>query len=304
MSQVRIFSFFGFCGSVALFALVAINGCYQQTVYRTASGLTYRVWHHPPGGVAAGSGSTVKARFTERHGDSVYGDTTGRLPMYQALIPGLVFPYSPGEALGGAQAGDSIVIIRRVDELLAKGILRKLPSDWRPSDELVGTIVVERVFPFDPIHGDSVLQADKLHEAQRLLAAVKAAGQKRIAVWLRDHGIPAASPPGGVFRIVDREGTGARIDSGMTVDIRYRLMTLTGRQIKSNEDTTSHQPPVLQITIGSRLLPAPVDAALRGVNRGSRVRLFVPRGMGVDAPAVVRTGEVPPDDLVWELEVE
>jgi hypothetical protein len=304
MAPIRTTSFLMFFGLGILFALVVINGCYQQTVYRTASGLTYQVWHRPPGGVAAGSGATVKARFVERRGDSVYGDRAGRLPLYQALIPGLVFPYTPGEVLGGAQAGDSIIFIRRVDELLSKGILRKLPPGWKRSDELVGTIVVEHVFPFDPLHGDSVLQADKLAEAKRLLGLVQAAGQERVTAWLREQKIPVASLPGGVYRIVDSLGTGSVVDSGMTVGIRYRLMTLTGRLINSNEDTSFHQPPVLQVAIGSHVLPAPVDLALRGLNRGSRVRIFVPRGVGVDALSVVRTGEVPPDDLVWDLEVK
>jgi hypothetical protein len=304
MRSIRTYSFFRFCGAGIVFALVAINGCYQQTAYRTASGLTYRVWHRPPGGMAAGGGSTVKAWFVERHGDSVCGDTAGRLPLYQALIPGLVFPYTPGEVLGGAQAGDSIVFVRRVDELLSKGIMRNLPPGWRRSDELTGTIVVGLVFPFDPVHGDSVLQADKLAEARRCLGAVQAAGQERVIAWLREQKIPAASAPGGIFRIVDLQGTGPRVDSGATVGIRYRLMTLSGRLINSNEDTSFHQPPVLEVAIGSHLLPAPVDLALRGVNRRTRVRIFVPRGVGVDAWSVVRMGEVPPGDLIWEIEIE
>ena len=268
------------------------------------SGLTYQVWHRSPGGIPAASGATVKFRYLEKHGDSAYDGTGGRMPAYQALMPGLLMPYTPGETLRGARAGDSIAYVRRVDSLLAKGLFRALPPGWKRSDELSGSILVEKVFPFDPVHGDSILLADKLAEARQLLTKVSGEGQERMKKWLVAEGIPAAPDAGGVYMVIDESGSGTVVDSGMTVGVRYRIKTLAGKLINSNMDSSFHHPPVLQVTIGRGMLPRVEDHILRGLRRGSKLRVFVPRGAGMDAAAVVRVGAVPPDGLVWDLEIE
>ena len=146
MRKFRTKSVAGGYAFAGLLAVAAMNGCDQQTIYRTGSGLTYRVWHRQPHGPVAGSGATVKVRYRELHADTPYDGTGGRMPLYQPMIPGLVFPYTVGEALGGARAGDSIVYTRRVDQLLARGILKKLPPGWNSSDEPWGRSSWRRSF--------------------------------------------------------------------------------------------------------------------------------------------------------------
>lgn len=296
-------SFVHHCTLALLAGLVLLDGCYQQTVYRLPSGMTYQVWHRSSG-IPAGGGATVKARYVERHKDSMIADTSGELPLYQELIPGLVFPYTPGEALGGAMVGDSIVFTRKVSEMKAKGLLKALPHGWHRSDELVGTMVVERVFPYDVLHGDSLLHADKLAEARRLLEAATAEGRKRMKDWLAQRGLSAMEIDTGVYRLIDQQGTGATVDSGAAVALRYRLTTLSGHVINSNMDTAFHQPPVLNVLLGTAMLPPVVDKALRGQPRGSKLRIFLPRGLGIDPQTVVQQGKVPPDDVIWQLEVK
>jgi hypothetical protein len=230
-------------------AALLLAGCNQQTIYRTASGLQFMIYLGPNGQTtAAGSGATVKLSYTLRHGDSVVSTTEGRMPMYQPLIPGLIFPYSPMEALtSGVHPGDSIVAWQRVDSMRRKGMLAQLPKDWRMSDRLTATMKVLAVFPFDYHHGDSAVRADKLAEATALLEREQPLAAAHMAQWLREQSITATPTPDGVFLQVLTAGTGPAADSG------------------------------------------------------SHLKLYIPPGTGVPPSAVVRQGQIPGDDMQWEV---
>lgn len=297
MSRIFVTLFFLAVANAAI-----LSSCHEQTVYRTASGLQFTlIPGNPPGPIVAGSGATVKAVYTVRYDDSIVGTTNGHMPLYQQMIPGLVFPYSLMEALGGTRAGDSLVVWQRIDSLRRKGLLPHLPAGWKSGDRLVITMKVLRVFPFNYHAGDSLVEADKEQEARRLLEVVRAEGEARMTRWLARHGITAKANREGCFLEVMVKGKGQVADSGSMIGLRYRCMTVGGKLLDANTDTGFHHPPVLSVRLGGTTLPPVIDATLRGLPAGTHARVYVPKGVGVSSALVARQGDIPGEDMVWEV---
>jgi FKBP-type peptidyl-prolyl cis-trans isomerase FkpA len=270
------------------------------------SGLEYRVFPCSStggsSGIVAASGSMVKLRLRVWHADTlVHGGGGSRLPLYQPLIPGLVYPYSPMEALFGRRAGDSVVVEQRVDSMLRKGLLRSLPAGWKSSDRLWVRMLVLAVFPFDNGGSDSAVRADKAREAKLLLDREQAAGVQRVRGWLEKRKIVAMPGPSGVFLEVVAGGTGDIVDSGSALVIRYTCSDLGGRVLDSNTDTAFHHPPVLAVLLGSGQLPPAIDRALRGLRMGSRVRVYMSAAASMTVGVVLQQGGIVGEDRVWEL---
>ena len=288
---------------VFLSAVIAVGGCRQQVVYRTASGLEFMLYHGDNAtGPVAGSGATVKVNYTLRYGDSVLHSTVRSMPLYQPLIPGLIAPYSPMEALGaGVRPGDSLVVWQRVDSMQRKGLLRELPKGWRMSDRLTATMKVLAVFSFDYMRTDSAVRADKLAEATAWLDGEQRRAFAHMAGWLKEQSIAAKPVGDGVFVQVLAEGSGAVADSGSTVSLRYEMRNLSGRMLDANTDTSFHHLPVLVARLGSGQLPPVIDGVLRGWHSGSHLKIFIPLGVGISPATVAGQGRIPGDDLIWEV---
>lgn len=152
-----------------LFAATLFCGC-KPSFRRTASGLEYRIVKKGHGALA-GSGSTVKVNYTWHFHDTLVRSTYQSLPHYQALIPGVIFPYDPMEALTQqVREGDSIEVILRADSLIAQGRLKDPPPSIKPGDFWRIGIRVLKVYPFDwskPGYVDSLITLDKKMERER-----------------------------------------------------------------------------------------------------------------------------------------
>ena len=147
--------------------LTGLIACKQEDkgFKKTASGLEYRIIKSGEKGPVAESGSTVKLFIDWYWHDSLKHTNRDTLPTYQALIPGLIFPYDPFETLTyGVSKGDSIEVRLRVDSLLSQKKIQKEPEGAQTNDAWLVRIKVLEVFPFDPLRSDSIVIADKLRE--------------------------------------------------------------------------------------------------------------------------------------------
>lgn len=113
----------------------------------------------------ATTGSTVKVEYTWHFHDTLVRSTYHTLPHYQALIPGVIFPYDPMEVLVyGVREGDSLEVILRADSLAAQGKIKKDEPNIKPEDFWRIGIRVVKVYPFDmlkPGYADSLIAVDK-----------------------------------------------------------------------------------------------------------------------------------------------
>jgi len=280
--------------------LMIFFGACSPDIQKTASGLEYVIYHKDNGkGPLAGSGSTVKLTLVLRKGDSVIRPAR-RMPEYKQLIPGLVFPYTPIEALYHVQAGDSIIAWQRVDSMVSKHMIASLPHGWKKSDKLTATMRVLAVFPFDYGKGNLV-KADEEAETVRILAEEEKAGPARIQTYLTKHHIETETYPSGIFVEFIQKGDDQLPDSGETVSLRYTCSTLSGKVLDSNIDTSFHHPPVLNYMIGSDMIPPYIDKTIRLLPVGSHVKLYFSGIAAINREAAVQSGQLPTDDFTWDL---
>ena len=137
----------------------------------TESGLQYRIIKGPGSGPPATTGATVKTHRYWYFRDTLRMTDRDTMPHYQALIPGLIFPYDISEALmQGVREGDSLVVRLRIDSLVAKKLMQKAPDRTQPHDAWVIGIKVLKVFPFHPLMSDSIIRSDQMQEIARLKA--------------------------------------------------------------------------------------------------------------------------------------
>lgn len=288
-----------------LLALPLFWSC-QEGYQQTESGLQFKIIQEGSGPVAT-AGSTIKVHYTQMLHDTVTMTTFGKLPYYRELIPGTIFPYDPFEALTrGVRTGDSVVVIQRMDSLVKKGRLEKLPSHIKPDDVMIIGIRVLQVFPFEisrPAYADSLLKADKEAERGKMDSIQTILGPKRVKEFLSKHSITAAQTELGTYVQVIDPGNGMQADPGKTVLLRFKVSNIHGRVLDSNIDTSVNRKEPLRFTVGSNYMPHSVDRAIRQLKKGGHARVFI--------PAMVAIGEMPNgdatpsyDDMIFEVIVE
>lgn len=273
---------------------------------RTESGLQYKIFKEGSGPIAT-AGSTVKLHYSQLLHDTVLSTTVGKLPYYKSLIPGTIFPYDPFEALTkGVRAGDSLVILQRIDSLLKKGKLKQLPSHLKSTDVLEVRMKILRVFPFElatPAHSDSLIAADKEAERRKIDSIQTILGPQRVEEYLKEKDIVASRTELGTYVETIQAGEGATADSGKTVQVKYKLTTLHGKVLDTNMDTSFHRKAPLQFEVGSGYMPRSVDLSIRHLKKGGHARIFVPAMVAIRE--MPNGGEQPSyEDMIFEIMVE
>lgn len=290
------------CIVLSLFFFAACDAGYQ----RMESGLQYKVVESGSGPVST-AGSTVKLHYEQVLHDTVTGTTFGKLPYYKSLIPGTIFPYDPFEVLTkGVRAGDSIIVIQRMDSLLKKGKLHQLPAHLKPEDELIVRIKILKVFPFEIMRAgytDSLITDDKETERRKMDADQTILGPKRVEEYLRKKNVAASIDPNGTYIEIIRHGEGVQADSGKRVSLKYRVSTLQGKQYDSNMDTSSQRKEPLSFVMGTGYMLPSVEHAISMIKKGGHIRVYI--------PAMVAIREMPRadnqpayDDMIFEVILE
>ena len=284
---------------VSLFLLAACKEGFK----RTESGIQYKVVESGSG-PAAGAGSTVKLHYEQVLHDTVTVSTFDKLPYYKALIPGTIFPYDPFEVLTkGVRAGDSIVVVQRMDSLMKKGKLGKLPSHLKPEDELIIRIKILQVFPFEVMRAgytDSLINADKESERRTMDSAQTILGPKRVEEYLREKNIVASINATGTYVQIVQPGEGPQADSGKKVSLKYKVSSLKGKVYDGNMDSSSQRKEPLSFVMGTGYMLPSVEQAIRMIKRGGHIRVYI--------PAMVALREMPHadkqvtyDDMIFEV---
>ncbi len=112
---------------IAFVACIFFAGCLQDKYYRTPTGLLYKIVDST-GDSLARMGSTAKVNYIQKAGDTIIESTYEKMPLYYNVMPGFGNRYNPLEVFDyGVRAGDSVIVVQRVDSMLKKHIFEKLP---------------------------------------------------------------------------------------------------------------------------------------------------------------------------------
>lgn len=273
-------------------AFIAFNSCGNGGWLRTESGLLYKVYPSKATDSVARAGRTIKVNYIQKAGDSTIESTYEAMPYYEQVTSPDAHAYSPSAVFAGLKKGDSLIVKQRADSMLSRQQILALPSSIKKVDEWITTIKVLDVFA-----SDSLLQADKLHEIDRVKQLQLSLGKERIKRFFLLDGISAAELEEGVFISPVDIGDGKKPVSGSKLKISYQARTLKGRVIDSQSARSK------EISIGKGNLPEVLERALLYFREGDSVKIY--------APAVLMFGVEPgikgiaaSDDLEYRVRVE
>lgn len=279
-------------------AVLFLFSCNRPKTYRTETGLLYKIIPSSAKDSIARLGNMLKIHYIQKLKDSLIESTYDKMPIYQMVLPPNAFPYNPLEVIGyGVREGDSVVTIQRLDSMVAKKILTKIPDGYRKDDEWISTYKIIRVF-----RSDSAVSADREAEKQKLANKQKQLGPERIQQFLSSNNRKAAPTPFGVFVEEIQKGSGQAIDSGKYVRLNFTMSTLKGKVLDSNTDTSFHHNTPLQYTVSSGYMFPAVDEGLKQLQQGARARIYIPTMLAFgDHPQV--KGLKPYEDIIFQVEV-
>lgn len=274
---------------LVLFLVLLVYNTAPVTYYQTETGLRYRLIRSNNQGALAKMGTTAKIHYVQKVGDRVIDQTYELMPLYYTVMPGYGNRYNPLEVFDyGLRKGDSVETVQSVDSMLKKQILKQLPAWMKPTDAWITRFKVVEVFG-----NDSLLQADRMKEQERVKRLQQQLGMKRIADYLQQHKIKAEQQRDAWLQWV-WYGTGRAADTGTYIKAILNISTLKDTVI-ARQDTVS-------FTTGRAFWPYPVEDLTHALRSGSTLRIYLP-AVHITGPQSSVSKIKVNDDLLIELQV-
>lgn len=266
--------------------------CGDANFKKTKDGLAYKI-------ISGGKGEKIKPgqllkiNFSSIVGDSVLFSTFDRIPAYGKYDSSVTNAYDFIDFLGEMKIGDSAVFTRSVDTLQKKGMLQ-YGGAFKKGGTIKGYLKV-----LDAFNNEEEMSKDHEKEVEKETAREVVALEK----YLQEKKIEnPVKTKGGVFVVMEKEGTGALPDSGYKVTVNYTGYLKSGEKFDSNTDSAFQHLQPFEFIIGSRQV-------IPGWDEG--IKLFKPGGVGkIYIPAMLAygpqsQGERMPafSDLVFDIEL-
>lgn len=274
---------------LVLFLVLLVYNTASNTYYQTETGLRYRLIAGNSKEPVAKMGTTAKVHYIQKVGDSIIDQTYELMPLYYTVMPGYGNRYNPLEVFDyGLRKGDSVVTVQLVDSMLKKQILKRLPSWMKPTDEWITRFKVVEVFG-----NDSLLQADRMKEQERVKRLQQELGMQRIAAYLQGHQIKAERQKDAWMQWI-WSGTGRAADTGTYIKALLHIQTL--------KDTVIARQDTVAFTTGRAFWPYPVEELTHALRAGSTLRMYLP-AVHITGPQSSTSKIKANDDLLIEMQV-
>lgn len=257
----------------------------------TKGGMPYKLWPSKLGKKAE-PGKFAKIHLKQWLGDSVVMDTWPVVPFYIAVTPSYS-TYDVSEVLPTLKEGDSILSIQMMDTFLKRDPSLKMRLNFKEGDKFITSLVVLKVFDSQQ---DS--DADETHEADKRTKV----DILYISEYLKKNSIPAIQTANGNFIEIVQPGTGAKVDSGKYVTVKYTGRLFSGQAFDSNIDSSFGHTEPLGFTVGRQEMLPGFDEAVKTLKVGAKARFFIP-----SMQAYGKSGRPPKiqryENLIFEVEV-
>ncbi len=277
---------------MAMMVSAIFTGCGNADYERSGDGLYYRI-------IPLGKGERIKPRtYLKIHqsaemGDTVFFSTFGKMATY-GFFDSLTAPsHEFLDILELMRIGDSAVVIRSVDTLVKRGI-----AQYNTRFKKGATIKV-KIKILDSYTSEPEFEAARAKEMEDF----KANEIKSLEAYFagkNEKGITKL--PEGVFVKIEKEGAGVKIDSGMTVKMKYTGKLLDGTVFDSNIDTSFGHAEPFEFIAGMRQVIEGWDIGVKQLKVGSKAKIYIPSllGYGMQGSAP----KIPPySNLMFEVEV-
>ncbi len=280
---------------ILIFAAVAsltFTSC--NSFKKSKSGMAYKIISSKEG-TKVDSGSFVKLHFSQKLNDSLLFESFGKLPVYfqfMANSPG----YEVTEIFNLLKKGDSVISVQLIDTLLVKNP-NGMPPFMKKGDKIITTVRVLDVFKTFELS-----TADEQKERQNYLESEI----KVVSDYIAKNKIVATKTKSGAFVEIIEPGTGAIVDSGNYVTVKYRGKTFAGKIFDTNIDSSFHHTDPLGFTAGTAGMPGGMvigfDEGTMQLRLGSKAKIYIPSLLGFGATP--GSPDIKPfENLIFEIEV-
>jgi FKBP-type peptidyl-prolyl cis-trans isomerase FkpA len=274
-------------------AAATVASCGNYDYRKTETGLMYKIVHRGDQSKKIQAGQWLKIHYKATIGDSTLFDTYGRIPVYGKYDTSRRNVHDFIDFLDQMSVGDSAVFIRSVDTMQKRGYLTYNES-FKPGGTIKGSITILAV-----LKGDSQISADQQKESEletkrEVEALQKYLDEKKIAGLQKT--------PKGAFVQITQPGTGAAIDSGMSITVNYTGTLKNGTKFDSNIDSSFGHAQPYEFVVGQAQVIAGWDDAMKYFRQGGKGKIYIPAMLGYGGNA---QGDKLPaySDLIFDVEV-
>jgi len=250
---------------------------------KTSDGLMYKIIKDEPGEVHPKVSDVVEMHVNIRIGDSVLLNSrqmNGGQPFKFPLMEG-TFKSDWVTGLTLLTTGDSAIFYVPVDtaKKYAQG---QFPEFAKSTDTVVYEVKLV-----------SVASADDIKKKEADAAAKQMDDDdKKLQAYFAEKGLQPQKTTSGLYYIIDKEGTGANIEKGKKVSVKYTGTNLAGKPFDSNVDPQFKHVEPFSFTAGVGEVIPGWDEGVQLLKKGSKARFFIPsplaygaRDMGPDMGA-------------------
>jgi FKBP-type peptidyl-prolyl cis-trans isomerase FkpA len=273
-----------------LSAVILLASCNQYQ--KTPSGIAYKVSGNSKVKIKNGQIFKYHMEYRVPPKDSIFNTTFDHLPGFMMFDSARVTPHSYLELISKVGEGDEVTFSLSVDSLKKLGVL-EYNNIFHRNDVIKGKMKIIKIYK-----GEEEANADYTKEIDleknRELAQLKK--------YVKEKGINAKELPSGVLVQIEKEGDGAKPDSGKTVQVMYKGYFTNGQVFDSNNEPNSPNKNPLTISVGAGNVIPGMDEGIRSFGKGGKGKIFVPAmmgyGMGGQPPIIPQYS-----NLIFDVEV-
>lgn len=276
-----------FIAAVAFFGV----GCKNADYSRTQDGLIYKIYKSGEGPLIKPK-TYLKINQTASVGDSVLFTTYSFLPAYGFFDSLPTATHDFLDVLDKMRVGDSAVVLRSIDTMYNRGGIQ-YNDVFKKGGNIKVTVKV-----IDLFETEEAMNVDR----EKSFEAFKQLEVTRLKEYIASKNLTPIETKEGVFVVIEKEGTGPKVDSGMFVRVNYSGSLKNGNVFDSNVDSTFGHAEPFEYQAGARQVIQGWDIGVMQLKEGSKAKVFIPSLLGYGRES---QGDKLPafSDLIFDIEV-
>ena len=269
-------------------------GCNNVDFQKTKGGMPYKLFASK-NGKKIDTGNIVKAHVLQKIKDSVVFSSYASMPVYFPVNPSQA-TYDISEVFLSLKEGDSVYAAQVMDTFIKRNPEIVKQTAYKNGDKITTAIKILKVFATEE-------EAKMDEEAGR--SAFLQKEQAAVKDYISKKNINAQPVGKGTYVEILEPGTGADVDSGKYVTVKYKGQTFSGKVFDSNMDSTfGHTEPMgfTVGTVGPGGMIKGFDDGIQLLKKGGKGRFYIP-SMLAYGPQPPSKDIKPFENLIFEVEV-
>ncbi len=266
-------------------------GCNNVDFQKTKGGMPYKLFASK-NGKKIDSGTIVKAHVLQKIKDSVVMSSYTSMPVYFPVQPSQA-TYDISEVFLSLKEGDSVYAAQVMDTFIKRNPEIVRQTAYKNGDQITTSIKILKVF-------GTQQEAMKDEESERTAFANKE--QKTVKDYIQKKNVNAQQVGKGTYVEILEPGTGASVDSGKYVTVKYKGQTFSGIVFDSNLDSTFGHTEPMGFTVGTNQMIKGFDEGIQLLKKGGKGRFYIP-SMLAYGPQPPSKDIKPFENLIFDVEV-